>query len=211
MRPSIQQRNEPEKDLSNGSCLNFSQFLQENMEPIEGIIRSYVIRMGLAYGEFVQNVTLDILHEATVEALAHAEAFAVARQPRAWFLGIAANIIKRRRVALAKNKQRECLVGSLRSESEAESDSEFFDTISRLTHAGPEQEVEAREHIAEMLALVSASDRNILHLAFIQDLDTRHLALALNVSEGNARVRLHRTLNRLRAALCQHGQDERNQ
>ncbi|WP_161977418.1 RNA polymerase sigma factor [Dictyobacter kobayashii] len=195
---------------SNGADFNFQQFLQENMESIEGIIRSYVIRMGLTHGESVQNMTLDILNEATVEALAHIEAFKTVQQPRAWFLGIAANMIKRKRVTLARNQQHEYPVGTLTSSNEAESESDFFDQISQLTHAGPEQEIEAREQVAEMLALASPADRKILRLAFIQDLDTHNLALALNVSEGAARVRLHRTINRLRLTWQQHEQRERS-
>jgi RNA polymerase sigma factor (sigma-70 family) len=196
-------------DVSNGSRLNLQQFLQENMGPIEGIVRSYVIRMGLAHGESIQNTTLDILNDATLEALVHAEAFEAVQQPRAWFLGIAVNMIKRKRAALARNKRHEYSVGMLvnNSEHEAVSESDFFDKISHLAHVGPEQEVENRAQVDELLALASPADRTILRLAFLQDLDTHNLALALNVSEGTVRVRLHRTLNRLRLAWQQHNKN----
>src|SRR5579883_3504170 len=175
-------------------------FLQENMEPLLGIIRSYVARTGPATGEELHNAALEVLHETTLEALAHSDVFPTIRQPRAWFLGIAANVIKRRRTSLFKQSQRELsLSGSLLA-TEPGSESVFFDQLSGLTHPSPEQEVETRAQVAELLALASPEDRRILRLAFLQDLDTSNLALALNVSPASARVRLHRALNRLRAA-----------
>ncbi|MEO6889113.1 MAG: hypothetical protein ABI456_07715, partial [Ktedonobacteraceae bacterium] len=62
-------------------------FLQENVESLQGIVRSYVIRAGLAYGDGVQSATADVLNETTLQALAHAEVFDTVQQPRAWFLG----------------------------------------------------------------------------------------------------------------------------
>lgn len=180
------------------------RFLQKDIEPLQGIIRSYVIRAGLASGEAVQSVTLDILSEATLQALAHAELFATIQQPRAWFLGIVANLIKRRRVALFRQKQREFPIGMLVAATEDESESDFFDRLSRLTVPGPDQEVEARAQIAELLSLASPEDRRVLRLAFLQDLNTDQLALALNVSPGAARVRLHRALHRVRLAWQGH-------
>lgn len=189
------------------SRLALRQFLQENIEPLEGIIRSYVVRTGLAQGEAVQGTAIDILNEASVEALAHLENFHTVRQPRAWFLGIAANVIKRRCTTIARGRRKEFPIGILKPEHETESESDFFDQITQLAYAGPEQEFEAHEQVTEMLALVSPDDRYVLQLAFVQDLDTHSLALALHVSPGTARMRLHRALNRLRAAW--HKQEKR--
>src|SRR6185312_13916706 len=49
-------------------------------------------------------------------------------------------------------------------------------------------------------ALVSTSDADILCQALLYGLDTAALARHLGVSEGAARVRLHRAQHRLRAA-----------
>lgn len=181
------------------SALALHAFLQENMEPLLGIIRSYVARAGLAKGETLQNIASEVLNEATLEALAHIDVFHTVRQPRAWFLGIAANVIKRRRASLFKQSQRELLFSSSFFAEEAGGESDFFDQLSNLAHPGPEQEVETRTQVAELLALALPEDRRVLRLAFLQDLDTSSLALALNVSPGSARVRLHRALNRLRS------------
>lgn len=179
-------------------------FLQENIEPLQGIVRSYVARTGLAQGDALESVTHEILNEATLQALMHTELFSTVRQPRAWFLGIAANIIKRRRASLARQSQSEFSVGMLTSTVENGSESDFFDRLSLITHPGPEQEVETRAQVTELLALASPDDRRVLRLAFLQDLDTQSLALALNVQPGAARVRLHRALQRLRMAWRTH-------
>jgi RNA polymerase sigma factor (sigma-70 family) len=183
-------------------------FLQENIEPLQGIVRSYVVRTGLAWGDELESVTHEILNEATLQALMHTELFSAVRQPRAWFLGIAANIIKRRRTSLARQSQSEFPVGTLASTAESGSESDFFDQLSLITHPSPEHEVETRAQVSELLSLASPDDRRVLRLAFLQDLDTQSLALALNVQPGTARVRLHRALHRLRTAWRTHMQYE---
>ena len=178
-------------------------FLQENIGILQGIIRSYVVRTGLAHGDTVQIVTQEIFNETSLHVLLQAESFSTIRQPRAWFLGIAANIIKRRRSTLLQQNQREF------SMSTQDSESVFFDQLSSLAHPSPELEVELRVQVAELLKLASPSDRHVLELAFLYDLDTQHLAEALDVPPGTARVRLHRALNRLRTAWREQSQHEK--
>lgn len=190
------------------SAIALRAFLQENIEPLQGIIRSYVVRAELAHGDAVQNAAHDVMNEATLLALAHAELFSTVRQPRAWFLGIAANVIKRRRASFSKQKLRELSISPFIDTIEDSDTGDFFIYVSRLACPGPEQEVEIRAQVADMLSLVSPDDQQVLRLAFLQDLDTQHLALALNVPPGTARVRLHRALNRLRAAWNAHVQQE---
>lgn len=177
-------------------------FLQRNMDALQGITRSYVAKAGLAKGEELESLTLEIIHEATLEALSHAERFQQIQQPRAWFLGITANVVKRHRTAQAKLSQHETTFGSLFLANEEKNENDFFDRLSGLMQPqeGPEQEVETRMQVTELLALASPQDRRILRLAFLQDLDTDNLALTLGVAAGTARVRLHRALRHLRSA-----------
>jgi RNA polymerase sigma factor (sigma-70 family) len=183
------------------------QFLQENTPLLLGIIRSYVVRMGFARGEAVQLVALEVLQEAVLEALAHADRLTATTQPRAWFLAIAANILKRKRAALARVSQREVLISDLADRGEAHMDEDtFFDLFAGHTQPGPDVEVEADEQVAMMLALVSAEDQEVLRLALVNDLDGKMLATMLHITPGTARVRLHRALNRLRIAWNQHEQ-----
>jgi RNA polymerase sigma factor (sigma-70 family) len=198
----------PMYDAAEDPGVALRTFLQENIEPLQGIVRSYVARTGLAYGDALESVTHEVLNEATLQALMHPELFSTVRQPRAWFLGIAANVIKRRRSSLARQSQREFSIGTFISTVENGREGDFFDQLSMIIQPGPEQEVETRSQVAELLSLASPDDRRVLRLAFLQDLDTESLALALNVSPDTARVRLHRALQRLRSAWRTHMQYE---
>jgi RNA polymerase sigma factor (sigma-70 family) len=177
---------------------NLRQFLQENTPLLLGIIRSYVARTGLARGEAVQSVTVEILQDTMIEALAHADRLNAATQPRAWFLAIAANILKRKRAEAAKQQQREVLVSDIAARQDVIDEGDFFDLIT--SRVQPEQQIEMDEQVAEMLSLVSPDEQEVLRLAFLRDLDTNMLAQALHISPGAARVRLHRALNKLRMA-----------
>ena len=49
--------------------------IADNVASLLGIIRSYVMRMGLARGEEVSTVALEVLQEVVLEALDHADRF----------------------------------------------------------------------------------------------------------------------------------------
>ena len=70
-------------------------FLDAEMESLTGILRVYVQRAGLAGGE---DTTSELLNSVVVEALTHAQRYDPTRPPRAWLLGIAANLVRRRQV-----------------------------------------------------------------------------------------------------------------
>lgn len=180
--------------------------LQEQSSFFLGVISSYVVRMGLARGEAVDSLALQVWQETAIEALAHVERFARASQPRAWILAVAANVLKRKRYEMARQVRHELLAGGLMNSAEDMQESAFFDQIASLTVPGPEQEIEAQEQVREMLALVSAEDRHVLSLALLHDLDGQMLAQTLGVTPSTARSRLHRALTRLRTAWAQHEQ-----
>ncbi|MDQ6660406.1 MAG: hypothetical protein M3Z24_05515, partial [Chloroflexota bacterium] len=74
------------------------QFLQENAPGLQTIIRGYVVRMNVGTGSNVEAIAAEIFQETVIEVLSHANRFHPEMQPRAWFLAIAANILKRYRV-----------------------------------------------------------------------------------------------------------------
>ncbi len=186
-------------------------FLTENMAPFLGTLRSYVQRMGLARGEEVKTVALEVLQEVVVEALDHAERFNASGQPMAWLLGIATNVIKRKKTERAKRAWREMSIAHLSSpEEEPLSEGELFDLVATNTLAGPEQAIEANEQALMMLSLVSAEDQHILRLAFLYDFDREVLAEQLGITAVAARVRLHRALSRLRVAWYKQQEGESN-
>lgn len=182
--------------------------LEEHAGFFLGIIRSYVMRMGLARGEAVNTLVLTVWQETALEALSHVERFARASQPRAWILAVAANILKRKRSEVARQALHELPLSGLLEQSEDKQESAFFDQFAELAVPGPEEEVLEREQVREILALVSLEDQQILRLALLYEMDGQMLACILNVPPSTARSRLHRALARLRVAWMQRGQQK---
>ena len=66
-----------------------------------------------------------------------------------------------------------------------------------------EDEVLGKADIARALEALPGVDRELVKGRFFDDLDYRQLGVLLDISEGTARVRLHRALARLREALVE--------
>jgi RNA polymerase sigma factor (sigma-70 family) len=176
-------------------------FLTNHSTELLGTIRSYVLRMGLAQGQAVPDVALDVFQEVAVETLDHVERFRLDGQPMAWLLGIAINVIKRKKVAMAKQYQREVTFGRLALMlQEPCSEDELVDLIAPFTLPDPDHDVEANEQASLILSLVSQEDQHVLRLAVLHDFEREALARELGITPVAARVRLHRALNRLRFA-----------
>lgn len=193
-------------DVSQKHDTELRRLLQEHSSFFIGVISSYVVRMNLARDDAIAGLALVVWQETVVEALAHMERFAMASQPRAWLLAVAANILKRKRSEMARQSRYELQASELMNRTEDMQESAFFDQIASLTVPGPEQEIEVQEQVREMLSLVSVEDRHVLRLALLHDLDGQMLAQALGVLPSTARSRLHRALARLRTAWVQHEQ-----
>ena len=175
--------------------------ITDNVASLLGILRSYVKRMGLASGEEVPAAAVEVLQEVVLEALDHADRFNPTGQPMAWLLGIAINVIKRKKAELVKRSQRELSMSDLSlKQEEGLSESELFDQLMANSSAGPEQEIAANEQAELLLSLVSPEDQHVLMLAFLQGFEREALAQKLGISTGATRVRLHRALKRLRLA-----------
>ena len=200
---------EPEIQIDTGreqAREEIRRLLREQTVSLQGIIRAYVVRMGIVPEEQVGSVATEVFHEAVLEALAHAERFDPSRHFAAWFLGIAASMLKRKRASLAKRYRFEVLASEIATRSGALSDTDFFEQFAGCMTPGPEQELETQEQVREMLALVSPDDAKVLELALLHDLNASTIAQQLGVTVGAARVRLHRALQRLRTAMQQHGE-----
>ena len=66
-----------------------------------------------------------------------------------------------------------------------------------------EDHVLGRTDIARAIETLPGLDRRLVQGRFFDDLDYRQLGNLLDISEGTARVRLHRALGRLREALVE--------
>ena len=178
-------------------------FLEEESPALLGIIGSYVLRMGLASGEEIKPVALEIFQETVLEALDHADRFDGGRRIMAWLLGIALNVIRRQKAAVVRRQRHELSLSHLsfvtRSSKPMNQD-EMLDQEMASSQRGPEHVVEADEHVQALLALVSPEDQQVLRLAILEEFEREALAQRLGVTSGAARVRLHRALHRLRVA-----------
>jgi RNA polymerase sigma factor (sigma-70 family) len=183
--------------------LRLRQFIEEESHVLTRTLGFYLNRAGLTVS------ASELLNEIVVEALEHEDRFNATRQPRAWLLGIAANLIRRKQAELARLDRREPLARDLYPGDEP-SDEEVFDWLARWTDVDTLEALEADENVRSLLANVSADDAHILRLAILSGLDGEALARELGVTPGAARVRLHRALTRLRRAVTTASQAERN-
>lgn len=185
------------QDADGGGARAYLQrFLQEDATWLQTIIRGYVMRMQFTMGNTIDVVAAEVFQETVVEVLAHADRFNPQMQPRAWFLAIAANMLKRRRTDYAKRYRFEVLLSDLAPQQ---------DILDRLMNypintPGPEQAFVSHEGVSELLTLVSLEDRKLLSMTLIQGWDAKAIAAQMGITPGAARVRIHRALSRLREA-----------
>jgi len=111
------------------SKTQLTQFIEEESDMLRRTLRFYILRAGLAVGTSADAAADELLNETVVEALQHAGRFRLNDQPKVWLLGIAANLIKRKQVDLAKRNRREPLVRDLYAAETELSDDELFDRL----------------------------------------------------------------------------------
>lgn len=190
-----------EADSSSASQELLRQFIRDETQSLLPTLRLYILRAGLVSESMAASEAVDLLSDVVVEALAHVNRFRPGGQPKAWLLGIAANLIKRRKVELAKRQQREPVVRDLYPYIEdAMTEDELFERLGAASVSDqPGEALEADEVVSSMLSQLSDDDERIIRLAVLHEMDGKTLARELSLTPGAARVRLHRALNRLRA------------
>ncbi|MBE2266831.1 MAG: sigma-70 family RNA polymerase sigma factor [Anaerolinea sp.] len=151
-------------------------------------LRVYVARAGIS-DQPLDAAASDLLNDVVVEALAHEDRFRATGSPRAWLLGIAANLIHRRSAERARRERREPLIGDLAS---GDDDDALFDYVAALDPRADE------DTISGLLTTLSPEDQRVIRLAILADMDGDAVARELGITPGAARVRLHRALARLR-------------
>ena len=161
-------------------------FIENESSALVTTLRVYLARAGLVESPD------DLLNDVIVEALEHEDRFVPTGEPRAWMLGIAANLIRRRQVDRAKREQREPLIRDLVADDA--SDDELFDHLCALA----DDPYEHDDEIAALVSTLSLDDQRVIRLAILADMDGDSLARELAITPGAAWVRLHRALMRLR-------------
>jgi RNA polymerase sigma-70 factor, ECF subfamily len=146
-----------------------------------GLVRAQCLReaqgvLGLSGG------AEDAAQEAAVRAWRRQDSCLTPERPQPWVATIARNE--------ALRLARPPLVDPLEVAGEAAEDSH-------------EDDVLGQTDIERAMAGLSGLDRELVRGRYWDDLDYRQLARLLQISEGTARVRLHRALVRLRKALVE--------
>jgi RNA polymerase sigma-70 factor (ECF subfamily) len=124
----------------------------------------------------------DAAQEAVVRAWRRRDTCQTPERPAPWVSRIARNEALR-------------FVRPVRAENLEEND--------LLAEDSHEDDVLGKTDLARAIEGLSGLDRELLHGRFWDDLDYRQLSSRLDISEGAARVRLHRALGRLREALVE--------
>jgi len=187
------------------AAIQLSNCIEECSPQLMRDIRLYARKAKLV-GSQLDRVVDELLNETIREAFEHLDRFDSARQPMAWLLGIAANVVNRRKVEQAKHNYREVRVADLNIATQNDlTEEDAFDLVARLALDDASKNLEADEEAQWMLSLVLDSDRQILRLMILEEMDSQAVAQALGIKAATARQRLHRALERLRAALVEHG------
>ena len=185
-----------EQQLANRHRLG--QFIETESGTLHRTLRYYLSRSGLADVSELDEAAYDLLNEVVAEAYTCLDRLGADVQPRAWLLGIAANLIKREQVANAKRERREPLIRDLYTgQQETMSDEELFDLLPSVEY-NTASEAESGESLDALLRGLTKKDADCLRLAIVRDMDGNALSEMLGVSVNAARVRMHRALNRLR-------------
>ena len=87
-------------------------YIERDAGALIGVLRLYLSRAGIT-DQPLESAANDLLNDVFVEALAHESRFRDDGQPRAWMLGIAANLIRRRQAEQIRRNQREPLARDL--------------------------------------------------------------------------------------------------
>lgn len=184
------------------------QYIEYESSTLIGTLRYYLFRAGLGGRDLpLDSAAQDLLNDVVAEALEHEDRFRATGQPRAWLLGIAANLVRRRQRDMVQRNQREPLLRDLHPEMEGQmSDDELFDWIAEVAATTPDA-FDQREDVHALLTALAPDDERVIRLAIMNGLDGEALAQSLQVSAGAARVRLHRALGRLRLVYAQQEND----
>jgi len=77
-----------------------------------------------------------------------------------------------------------------------------FDPVEHDPQDPDQKDIESKIFIEQVLGLLSEEDRELIRLRYIADLPVRDIALILKLNFVTVRVRIHRAIARLRAAIA---------
>ena len=126
----------------------------------------------------------DLVHATFLAAARSAGRYDGRPSSRAWLIGIAAQLLRRRRRAFARLL---AVLSSLRG--------------ARATHADPRPMLHARSDVERALATISEPKRVTFLMAEVEELSCAEIAAVLGIPIGTVWTRLHAARRELRQAL----------
>lgn len=177
----------------NDATEKIRSFFETESETLRKIIRSYVWNAKYLRKKTpaqVDEIATEILSQVFIEAIEHADRFSADRPPRAWLLGIASKLILQRQDQHTRYSKREVTA--------TDDETAFFDKLASLSSPNIEEDVALREQINTLLTQLSEPDQRFIRVALKHNLSGNEIAEEMDMTPGNARVKLHRTLEKLR-------------
>lgn len=185
--------------MNDAKSKQLKAYITTHTPQLRQILRQYVAKFGLATGSEVEGSADDVLNTVVTEALIHHDRLQTLDNPLPWLLGIAVNIIRQRRDQKNRLEQREPLIHDLYPTSSL-NEEELIDRFIRITSQTTDS-LEHHEELTPIFQHLTDKEAHLLKLAIIYDLNSNEIGEALGISAGTVRVRLHRTLKKIRQFL----------
>ncbi|HKV83767.1 MAG TPA: hypothetical protein VJN88_04380 [Ktedonobacterales bacterium] len=220
-RKSIKQDTGPETAIAR---VMLETCFRNHYPDLAQMLRPYILQMGLATNrQEAERVAFDVLADAYIEVQTSSQNYNITRSAKAWIVGLALNLLRRRRTTIYRRSVTEvpfapdvaaALVGEvedtirndmrdrfifrllLNGSMDASLEPEEFMVHQQAAH---DHTVHLQRAKALMLTL-DPMDQGVLNASIQTNFDSAATARLLGIRPGAARTRLHRALNRLRAA-----------
>ena len=183
--------------------------IEQNYQTLENTIKARVCKTIKDFGykfdlsfnsSSIDTIATEILQNTVETVLNKSEEFNLSKPPFPWILQIAMYKCKGWQRDKTRSSKR---VIPIRRFSSSQSNLSEEEILGILTKNSSSSQTEDSTMLEYLLSLVNESDRQVLQLAFVDDLKGKDLAAALKVSEGSAYTRKHRALTRFKKAYIQ--------
>jgi RNA polymerase sigma factor (sigma-70 family) len=187
--------------------------IEQNYQTLERTIQVYVTRVIKSFGSkfdlnsdrnSIQTIATEILQDTVETVLNKSEEFDFSYPPLPWIKKFAANKVRGWQRDKTRISEKVVSIDKFSVSKKNLSEEELLGILSKSSQSFNAEDSTMMEYL---LSLVNESDRQVLKLTFIDDLNGKDLAAALGVLEGTANVRKNRAIARLREAYTQANPD----
>lgn len=162
--------------------------------------RQYILGVLQRYSRNTETAQ-DLLQETFFQAIRSAPRFKGASKVTTWLYSIAKNVALQR--GRTDDRYAHVEDGTL-NRMVSDTHGSAFGTSSYASPVGDAVHSEEKELLYEALSELPRSYREIIAMRDLDELSTEEVARELDITPGNARVRLHRARKRLRSVLAPH-------